>query len=96
MLFGECGRRAHADDGGDVFGAAAPAMFLEMGEKIGGISHIVGFWNHRFPKGAPDRVDGDELLSIFQDFSSGLSEKLKPDSSPIARPQVIDAAAGRR
>ena len=75
---------------------AAPAMFLEMGEKIGGISHIVGFWNHRFPKGAPDRIDGDELLSIFQDFSSGLSEKLKQDASPIARPQVIDATAARR
>lgn len=48
----------------------APRMFLEMGEKIGAISHIVSFWRYRFPKGAQLRVDAEELAAIFQDFET--------------------------
>ena len=29
---------------------SAPYMFLELGEKMGAISHIVSFWRYRFPK----------------------------------------------
>ena len=28
-------------------------MFLELGEKLGSISHIVSFWRYRFPPGGP-------------------------------------------
>jgi hypothetical protein len=48
----------------------APRMFLEMGEKIGAISHIVSFWRYRFPKGSQPRVDAEELAAIFQDFET--------------------------
>jgi hypothetical protein len=48
----------------------APQMFLEMGEKIGAISHIVSFWRYRFPKGSQPRVDAEELAAIFQDFET--------------------------
>lgn len=48
----------------------APRMFLELGEKIGAISHIVSFWRYRFPKGSPARVDAEELAAIFQDFET--------------------------
>jgi hypothetical protein len=50
----------------------APRVFLELGEKIGGISHIVSFWNHRFPSGQAARADVEELTAIFQDFESSV------------------------
>ena len=30
---------------------SAPHMFLELGEKLGAISHIVSFWRYRFRQG---------------------------------------------
>lgn len=51
----------------------APALFLEIGEKMGALSHITSFWKYRFPEGAPRSVDCDELTAIFQDFSKGFS-----------------------
>lgn len=49
----------------------APHMFLELGEKIGAISHISSFWKFRFPKGQTARADAEELMAIFQDFEAG-------------------------
>ena len=34
---------------------SAPFMFLELGEKLGAISHIVSFWRYRFPQGGQDQ-----------------------------------------
>ena len=62
---------------------SAPHMFLELGEKLGAISHIVSFWRYRFPPGGPGLVDGEELSAIFQDFCSGFGEKLKANASPL-------------
>jgi hypothetical protein len=72
---------------------SAPYMFLELGEKLGAISHIVSFWRYRFPPGGPGNIDGDELSAIFQDFSSGFGEKIKGESSLIKKPIVIDTTA---
>ena len=72
---------------------SAPYMFLELGEKLGAISHIVSFWRYRFPPGSPTYIDGDELAAIFQDFSSGFGEKVQGDSSLIKKPVVIDTTA---
>jgi hypothetical protein len=72
---------------------SAPYMFLELGEKLGGISHIVSFWRYRFPQGSQSHVDAEELSAIFQDFSSGFGEKIKGESSPIRKPIVIDTTA---
>jgi len=47
----------------------APALFPQIGEKIGALSHITSFWKYRFPDGAPRTVDCDELSAIFGDFS---------------------------
>ena len=47
----------------------APSMFLELGEKMGSMSHIASFWRYRFPDGAPKLADADELMSIFLDFA---------------------------
>ena len=47
----------------------APSMFLELGEKIGTMSHITSFWQYRFPTVAPKAADAEELMMIFQDFA---------------------------
>lgn len=72
---------------------SAPYMFLELGEKLGAISHIVSFWRYRFPPGGPTYIDADELAAIFQDFSCGFGEKLQGESSIIKKPLVIDTTA---
>jgi hypothetical protein len=72
---------------------SAPYMFLELGEKLGAISHIVSFWRYRFPPGEKPGVDAEELTAIFQDFSSGFGEKIKGDSPAIRQPVVIDTTA---
>ncbi len=72
---------------------SAPYMFLELGEKLGAISHIVSFWRYRFPPGGPTYIDADELAAIFQDFSCGFGEKLQSESSIIKKPVVIDTTA---
>ncbi len=72
---------------------SAPYMFLELGEKLGAISHIVSFWRYRFPLGSHTNIDAEELATIFQDFSCGFGEKLQGEASPIRRPDVIDVTA---
>jgi hypothetical protein len=57
-------------------------MFLDLGEKIGGISHIVSFWNYRFPRDQTARADAEELTAIFQDFESSVG--LTPQPLAIA------------
>ena len=56
----------------------APSLFLEMGEKIGAMSHITSFWQYRFPDSGTRGAEVEELMMIFQDFtqSFGLEVKL--------------------
>jgi hypothetical protein len=70
---------------------SASPMFLDLGEKMGAISHIVSFWRYRFPKDKPCLVDAEELGIIFQDFTSGFAERSRGQDSPIQRPVVIQA-----
>jgi hypothetical protein len=51
----------------------APHLFVELGEKVGLMTHIVSFWSYRFPDKASLNIDAEELTTIFQDFSSGFS-----------------------
>lgn len=70
---------------------SAPSMFLELGERMGAISHIVSFWRYRFAENRPSTIDAEELSTIFQDFTGGFAERMKPSESPIPRPLVIEA-----
>ncbi len=67
---------------------SAPSMFLELGERMGAISHIVSFWRYRFADNRP--IDAEELSTIFQDFTGGFAERMKSAESPIPRPMVIE------
>lgn len=58
----------------------APSLFLEVGEKMGALSHIASFWQFRFPKNSYARVDADELLAILEDFEKSLGHVSQPDS----------------
>jgi len=53
----------------------APRMFVDLGEKLGGLGHIVSFWKYRFPKRRLVPVDAESVISLFGDFliSVGLS-----------------------
>ncbi len=52
---------------------SAPHLFVDLGEKMGVISHIVSFWRYRFPEDKIATVDGEELSAIFRDFNSSFS-----------------------
>jgi hypothetical protein len=70
---------------------SAPYMFLELGEKMGAISHIVSFWRYRFPPGGPKHIDAEELTIIFQDFIGGFGERARDDAPAQQRPFIIEA-----
>jgi len=53
---------------------SAPSMFLELGERVGMISHIASFWRYRFPPGASFRAKADDVLDLLQDFETGLAQ----------------------
>lgn len=74
---------------------SAPSMFLELGEKFGAISHMVGFWKQRVAAGALACVEADELVTILQDFAIGFGERVKAPSSLIPKPVVLDYTLGR-
>ena len=49
----------------------APGLFLELGEKMAAISHVVSFWKYRFQRKDAPKAEPDELVAILQDFESG-------------------------
>ena len=69
---------------------SAPLMFLELGEQLGAISHIVSFWRYRFPADSQCAVDAAELVAILQDFTTGFAEKMQPRPGIVKQPTVID------
>ncbi len=49
---------------------AAPAQFLQLGERLSNASHVATFWRHRFPDSSHLVVTVDEALDILGDFES--------------------------
>jgi hypothetical protein len=64
---------------------SAPAMFCDLGERLGAVNHIVSFWNFRFPQGRMPAVTGPELIDILADFEESLSFA---DSTQPSRPAL--------
>jgi hypothetical protein len=56
---------------------------------------MVSFWKHRFPEGGPSVIELEELITILQDFVSGFGDRVKPPSSPIKNPVVLDSRTVR-
>jgi hypothetical protein len=56
---------------------SAPALFLDLGEKMGAMSHIVSFWKFRFPRAVAKATDAEELIMIYQDFALSLGLEVR-------------------
>jgi hypothetical protein len=54
----------------------APSLFLDIGEKMGALSHITSFWQFRFPDRSKASIDAEELVLILQDFSKGFATQV--------------------
>ena len=52
---------------------SAPELFLEIGEKMGSMTHLTSFWQYRFPAGSPKSAEPEELTAIFDDFMRSFS-----------------------
>ena len=62
---------------------SAPSMFLQLGEQLGAIQHVISFWSYRMPKGKPRFISYDELADLFLDFEDSLTAAplVLPDAS---------------
>ncbi len=72
-----------------AFLLSASPMFLDLGEKLGAISHIASFWRHRFPNGQPVLIDAEELSIIFLDFTSGFAERVRAQAAPVPQSKFV-------
>lgn len=52
---------------------AAPGRFVDLGDRLGAVNHLVSFWTFRFPGSMRAFVTADELADIFLDFEQGLT-----------------------
>jgi hypothetical protein len=69
---------------------SAPAMFLELGERLGALNHIVSFWKYRFPQQETDALNPYDLVDLLMDFEASLSA-VAPRLNPL--PALEDTAA---
>lgn len=56
-----------------AFLLAAPALFLEIGQRMGALYHMDSFWKYRFPPGSFKHAEVEELISLFEDFKRCLA-----------------------
>jgi hypothetical protein len=69
---------------------SAPAMFTELGERLGAVNHIISFWNFRFPRGRTNPIGVEELIDIFNDFEASLSFTQTPSrESRVGKVPII-------
>lgn len=51
----------------------APALFNDLGERLGAIDHVISFWRFRFPAGRKPIISPEELTDIFVDFEQSVA-----------------------
>ncbi len=51
----------------------APTLFMDLGEQLGAIQHIVSFWRYRFPEHSRAPIDAVEMMDLFLDFEDSLA-----------------------
>jgi hypothetical protein len=56
----------------------APALFHQLGERLGAVQHIVSFWRYRFPDGGSIKVPTEELIDLFADFETSIAMDALP------------------
>ena len=58
---------------------ASPRLFAELGERVGGISHIASYWKYRYPNGSPAAASAEAALEIFCEFDNSLPVRHEVD-----------------
>jgi hypothetical protein len=53
----------------------APGLFIELGNAIGMISHIVSYWRYQFRPNQSEVTNIEEFLDLLKDFDLGLSPR---------------------
>jgi len=69
----------------------APRLFSDLGERLGGVEHIVSVWRFRFPKPSELAAPAEDLEDMFHDFMNVLDGEDDMGGSRIETP-VINAA----
>jgi len=62
----------------------SPAMFLEIGETAGVVSHVSSFWEFRSGRGDIERLEGSELIDLFQEFENCRTAQSNAQASEVA------------
>lgn len=60
----------------------APDMFVDLGERVGVIRHIVSYWSYRFPSGRLPVIRGEELVDLVAGFRASLAFSGRRELSP--------------
>lgn len=68
----------------------APAMFNDLGERLGAVEHIISFWRFRFPGGRQPVITPEELCELFMDFEGSLATDEAANGPGLPSPPVID------
>jgi hypothetical protein len=50
----------------------SPAMFMEIGQKLGALMHVVSYWRYKFPPDGLLRIDAEDAIDLFQEFELSL------------------------
>lgn len=58
---------------------SAPGMFLDIGDRLGIVSHMSSFWRYRFPPGAPLEMAMEEGLDLFREFETSLARNRRTE-----------------
>ena len=69
----------------------APSLFNDLGERLGGLEHIVSFWLFRFPREKRTVVTAAELSSVFMDFEGSVGADCVARAREMPKPEIIDA-----
>jgi hypothetical protein len=51
----------------------SPTLFQDLGERLGGVQHIVSFWRYRCPVAAEADFTSEELIDLLADFDTSIS-----------------------
>jgi hypothetical protein len=62
----------------------APSMFMTLGERIGGISHVASFWRYCVPTPNAGPMAAEDLYDLLLDFEASLGVEEGSDGALMA------------
>ena len=65
---------------------SAPSMFVELGERLGALNHVMSFWKYRVPLARQTVLHPMDLSDVLMDFEGSLAA-MPPRSQPEPLPE---------